>query len=57
LRLGRLLFLDETVAADPDLEWPDEMIRYGAQVLSLENIGRVVEELPGFADEARLAFF
>jgi DNA processing protein len=57
LRLGRLLFLDETVAADPDLEWPDAMIRYGAQVLSLENIGRVVEELPGFADAARLAFF
>jgi DNA processing protein len=38
LRLGRLLFLMENVATNPKLSWPKEMIRYGAQVLSRENL-------------------
>lgn len=46
LRLGRLLFLLESVANDPALTWPSEMIRYGAQVLSRDNLDVVIENLP-----------
>ncbi len=46
LRLGRLLFLMESVATDKALTWPAEMIRYGAQVLSRENLAVVLEEMP-----------
>jgi DNA processing protein len=34
LRLGRLLFIMKSTAEDPSLEWPREMLKYGAQVLS-----------------------
>jgi len=46
LRLGRLLFIMETVTQDSKLEWPKEMIRYGAQVLSRDNLAYVLEEIP-----------
>lgn len=46
LRLGRLLFLMESVATNKALTWPAEMIRYGAQVLSRENLDVVLEEMP-----------
>jgi DNA processing protein len=49
LRLGRLLFLMESVAHDPTLSWPAEMIRYGAQVLSRENLELVLDEMPEFS--------
>lgn len=48
LRLGRLLFLMESVANNAELSWPREMIRYGAQVLSRENLDLVLEEMPEF---------
>lgn len=48
LRLGRLLFLMESVATDPAIAWPKEMIRYGAQVLSRENLEVVLDEMPEF---------
>jgi DNA processing protein len=48
LRLGRLLFLLENVATNPSLSWPKEMIRYGAQVLSRENLELVLDEMPEF---------
>lgn len=46
LRLGRPLMLMESVAKDPALSWPEEMIRYGAQVLTRENLGQVLDDLP-----------
>lgn len=46
LRLGRLLFLMESVATDASLSWPKEMIHYGAQVLSRENLAAALEEIP-----------
>ena len=46
LRLGRLLFLLESVANDPKLSWPKEMIRYGAQVLSRGSLERALQEIP-----------
>jgi len=46
LRLGRLLFLMESVAHDSRLSWPKEMMEYGAQVLSRENLEDELAELP-----------
>lgn len=46
LRLGRLLFILESVCNDPTLTWPQEMIGYGAQVLSRENLPVVIDNLP-----------
>ena len=46
LRLGRLLLLMESVATNSELSWPAEMIRYGAQVLSRDNLEVVLEEMP-----------
>lgn len=46
LRLGRLLFLLESVANDPALTWPGEMIRYGAHVLSRNNMDESLSEIP-----------
>lgn len=46
LRLGRQLFLMESVAHDPALSWPREMIHYGAQVLTRESLDTALSELP-----------
>lgn len=46
LRLGRLLFLMESVAQDESLSWPAEMINYGAQVLSRGNLENAISEIP-----------
>jgi DNA processing protein len=46
LRLGRQLFLLESVAKDPALTWPADMVRYGAQVLSRENLEASLTAIP-----------
>ena len=46
LRIGRPLFLLESVATNPALTWPREMMRYGANVLSRANLDELFEELP-----------
>jgi DNA processing protein len=46
LRLGRLLFILENLATKPGLSWPSEMLRYGAQVLSRENLELALEGMP-----------
>jgi DNA processing protein len=46
LRLGRSLFILESVASDSALEWPARMIGYGAQVLSRSNLSAMIEHLP-----------
>jgi DNA processing protein len=46
LRLGRVLFLLESVARDPSLSWPKEMIAYGAQVLTRENLEAAIDDIP-----------
>lgn len=53
LRLGRLLFIMDSVIANAELSWPKEMMRYGAQVLARENLDAVLEHLPEISvDEA-----
>lgn len=46
LRLGRPLFLMESLAQNQALTWPKELIRYGAQVLSRESLELLFELLP-----------
>jgi DNA processing protein len=46
LRLGRPLFLMESLTKDPTLRWPAEMIRYGAQILSRANLESVLDAIP-----------
>jgi DNA processing protein len=49
LRLGRTLFLMESVANDPTLSWPREMIKHGALVLTRENLSEELADLPSMA--------
>jgi DNA processing protein len=46
IRLGRPLFVLESLTKRADLEWPAEMIRYGAQVLSKANLEIALDEVP-----------
>lgn len=46
LRLGRLLFIMDSVCSDPRLTWPKKMLGYGAQVLSDSNIEAFLDSLP-----------
>jgi DNA processing protein len=45
LRLGRLLFIMESLF-NTSLEWPHEMLKYGAQILSNDNIENFLDVLP-----------
>ena len=56
LRLGRLVFIVESVANNPKLSWPKEMIGYGAQVLSRDDVPYLVDNLPQFTGDEALAF-
>src|SRR2546426_5543394 len=46
LRLGRPLFLIESLLRDSTLSWAREMEGYGAQALVLENLELLFELLP-----------
>ena len=56
LRLGRLVFIMRNVAEDPNLTWPKEMIGYGAQVLSSEDLPEVLYDIPSFTAGGEVAF-
>lgn len=55
LRLGRLLFLLESVALDRSLTWPAAMIHHGAQILSRANLPTVMDVLPSFSSSTAVA--
>ncbi len=55
LRLGRPLFLMESVTMDESLDWPAAMIGYGAQILSRSNLDSFLEEIPTRASSESLA--
>lgn len=46
LRLGRELFILENVADDRNIPWAKEMLDYGAQLLSRENLDNVLNDIP-----------
>ena len=56
LRLGRLVFIMENVAANASLSWPREMIEYGAQVLRREDMPEVLYDIPNFTAGGAVAF-
>lgn len=56
LRLGRLVFIMENVAANPKLSWPREMIDYGAQVLRREDLPEILYDIPNFTAGGAVAF-
>lgn len=53
LRLGRPLFLMDSLASRSDLSWPKEMIGYGAEILSEDTLEFFFEMLPERTDDAR----
>lgn len=56
LRLGRLLFLLESVATDSSLTWPAKMISYGAQVISRGNLEATLSDIPAVTARAEESF-
>jgi DNA processing protein len=56
IRLGRLVLIMDNVANNPDLSWPREMIGYGAQVLTKEDLPDILNDIPSFTGGAELAF-
>jgi DNA processing protein len=56
LRLGRPLFLLESIIKRSDLRWPAEVRKYGAQVLSDSSFEDLVEQLPAGHYETAVAF-
>jgi DNA processing protein len=46
LRLGRPLLIIDTIVKNRELEWPREMIKYGAKILSIKGTESLFEILP-----------
>ena len=56
LRLGRVLFLLESVASDSRLTWTKEMVHYGAQILTRENLKAALDNLPARTSGGEVAY-
>jgi DNA processing protein len=46
LRLGRQLYVTKSIAENRDLKWPEEMLGYGAKILSDDTLEEFFEFLP-----------
>lgn len=46
IRLGRPLFLMESLANNPHMSWPKELIKYGAEVLTKNLLDQFFDMLP-----------
>lgn len=49
LRLGRPLFIMESVTLNPLLSWPQEMLKYGANILKRDELNLFFECIPSFS--------
>ncbi len=56
LRLGREVYILENVAKDPNITWAKEMIDYGAETLSRDNIDLVLGDIPYLTSKLEDAF-
>jgi len=56
LRLGRPLYLMESIVKNEAVNWPEEMLSYGAHVLTREGIAELIGILPGASREELAAF-
>jgi DNA processing protein len=48
IRLGRLVYIMQNVAQNPELTWPKEMMEYGAQELRREDMPEIFYDIPKF---------
>lgn len=48
LRLGRVVYLLQNLVQNPDLTWPQEMLKYGAQVLRRDDLPSALQDIPSF---------
>ena len=55
LRLGRYLYILESVVNDSSLAWPKEMLKYGAQVLERNHLEETLEDIPHFTSNIDFA--
>ena len=46
LRLGRSVFILENVIKNPNITWAKEMLKYGAEVLTRENVNFLIGSIP-----------
>lgn len=46
LRLGRHLFIAQSVVDNPTLNWPTDMLGYGARILTDDSLSELIDELP-----------
>lgn len=56
LRLGRQLFLLESIVTEANLSWANEMLNYGAEILNREVMSSLFQELPNYTSREALAF-
>jgi len=56
LRLGRPLFIMESLVKDTSLQWPQKLVEYGAQPLRMENLDVLLEYLPEQVTQDAFAF-
>lgn len=56
LRLGREVFIMESVVEELKLSWVHEMLGYGAEVLSRDNLEKLIRNLPAFTEREAFAF-
>lgn len=56
LRLGRLVFIMANIVERKNLGWVKEMLGYGADVLSRDNLCSMIENLPAFTNRDAFAF-
>lgn len=56
IRLGRPLFILESLANNPNISWPKELIKYGAEVLTRDLLDKFFDMLPANGRSQRLVF-
>ena len=56
LRLGRRLFIMENIVNDPEMKWPKEMLNYGAEVLTRENMDSLLSDIPYLTEQEDIVF-
>lgn len=56
LRLGREVYILENVLQDSNVTWAKEMLDYGAQVLSRENVDQIFTHIPYLTSKFEDAF-
>lgn len=56
LRLGRNLYILENIISEHNISWANEMLQYGAEILTNDNIQDILEELPYLTSKELYAF-